>query len=86
LEATIDAKGNIKLREPVALRGKKRALVTILDDDFDEEVVNETALLSEASLAKEWLMPEEDAAWAHLADLPDLDARSRSRNGKKGQK
>jgi hypothetical protein len=26
----------------------------------------ETALLSEFALAKDWLKPEEDAAWAHL--------------------
>ena len=26
----------------------------------------ETALLSEPSLAEDWLTPEEDAAWSHL--------------------
>ena len=29
-------------------------------------VISETALLSESSLAKEWLTPEEDEAWKDL--------------------
>ncbi len=28
--------------------------------------LNEAALLSEQSLAKDWLRPEEDEAWQHL--------------------
>ena len=31
------------------------------------------ALLSEASLARDWLTPEEDEAWAYLEDLVDDD-------------
>ena len=31
-----------------------------------EPVVSETALMSEKSLAKEWLSPEEDEAWRDL--------------------
>ncbi len=29
-------------------------------------VISETMLLSEEALAKDWLRPEEDKAWAHL--------------------
>lgn len=85
LEATIDRNGRVKLAESVVLRDKKRALVTILEDDGPEtEIPNEAALLSESSLAKQWLSPEEDNAWKDLADLPDLDMDRKRRNGKKG--
>ena len=63
IEAQIDENGNIRLLEPVHLSGSRRALVTILDS---ESAIDETALLSEASLAKDWNRPEEDAAWSHL--------------------
>ena len=35
---------------------------------------DEVTLLSEAALT-DWLRPEEDKAWKHLADLPDLNGR-----------
>jgi len=38
-------------------------------DDKDDDTVNEDtvpALLAESALAKDWLTPEEDAAWADL--------------------
>lgn len=65
LEATIDEQGNVKLLEPVQLPSTRRALVTILED-IPVVSVNETALLSESALAKDWNRPEEDAAWSHL--------------------
>ena len=40
-------------------------LVTILEEEPAERP-NETALLSEASLAEDWNRPEEDAAWSYL--------------------
>jgi len=87
VEATIDRKGNVKLREPIALRASKRALVTIRDDEWSaDELQNESALLAEAVLAKDWLSPEEDKAWEHLNNLPDLDAAKKHRNGKKDRK
>ena len=87
IEATIDKNGKVKLAESIKLAGKKRALVTILDESFLEgETPNEPALLSESALAKEWLSAEEDEAWKDLADLPDLDKPSRGGNGKKGRK
>jgi hypothetical protein len=59
LEAEVDAKGNIKLKDPVTLRPGSRVLVTVVQD-----APPETAVLSEASLAADWNRPEEDAAWA----------------------
>jgi hypothetical protein len=86
IEATIDAKGNVKLREPITLRGKKRALVTILEDQAGDEISNETALMAEFALSEDWLAAEEDKAWEHLKDLPDLDAGKKGRNGKHSKK
>ena len=75
IEATIEANGKVKLAEAVKLRGRKRALVTILDEDWPQDKKpNEAALLAETALAKDWLGADEDRAWQHLADLPDLDA------------
>lgn len=83
VKATIDKNGKVKLAESIALRAKKHALVTILDEDwFDDEVPNEVALLSESALAKDWLSPEEDRAWKHLAELPDLDARRKRKKSR----
>ncbi len=65
IEATIDEHGNVTLSEPVKLTSARRALVTILDD-VPFESVNETALLSEQALAKDWNRSEEDVAWSHL--------------------
>ena len=59
LEAEVDAKGNIRLKEPVTLRPGSRVLVTVVQD-----APPEMAVLSEASLAADWNRPEEDAAWA----------------------
>jgi hypothetical protein len=65
VEAKIDEQGNVRLLEPVQLASARRALVTILEDA--PSVSNEqTALLSESALAKDWNRPEEDAAWSHL--------------------
>lgn len=61
VKASIDDKGNVRLLEPVDLSAKSRAFVVILDEGDPE-----TALLSEEALARDWLRPEEDEAWAHL--------------------
>jgi hypothetical protein len=67
VEAIIDVEGNVHLLEPVKLSGSKKAIVTILDENaITLTTVSETALLSEASLAEDWLKPEEDEAWLHL--------------------
>ena len=64
VEAVIDEHGNVRLLGEVKVSGSRRALVTVLDESIDLSV--ETALLAEKSLAKDWLRPEEDAAWAYL--------------------
>jgi hypothetical protein len=65
IEAVIDQHGNVQLLEAVQLPTRKRALVTILEDE-PAVAVNEVALLSEPALADDWSRPEEDAAWSHL--------------------
>lgn len=65
VEAVIDEQGKVRLLEAVRLSVRRRALVTILDED-PTCFTDETALLSEAALAEDWNRPEEDAAWAHL--------------------
>ncbi len=61
IEVEIDAQGQV---HPVGLNKPLpagRAFLTLLTPPANEE-----ALLSEAALAKDWLKPEEDAAWATL--------------------
>ncbi len=65
IEATIDEQGNVKLLEAVSLSSVRRAFVTILEDE-PVTSANETALLSEPALAKDWNRPEEEMAWSHL--------------------
>ncbi len=69
IEAIIDERGNIHLREPVRLPAARRALVTILDDELPASI-SEATLLSEPALAEDWSRPEEDAAWSHLQSVP----------------
>ena len=61
LEATIDREGQVHLLKPLKLDHPAKAVVTIIPDDADE-----TAILSEMSLADDWSRPEEDEAWSHL--------------------
>jgi hypothetical protein len=61
LEATIDQEGHVHLLTPLKLDRPAKAVVTIIPDDTDE-----TALLSEPSLAEDWNRPEEDEAWSYL--------------------
>jgi hypothetical protein len=65
IEAVIDEDGKVSLLESVRLPAVRRALVTILEEAPLREM-SETALLSEAALARDWNKPEEDAAWSHL--------------------
>lgn len=65
IEAIIDETGRVQLLESVRLTEARRALVTILEEEPTAKV-SETALLSEQSLAEDWLKPEEDEAWSHL--------------------
>ncbi len=61
--AEIDEQGTVTLLEPAKFPTKRRALVVVLSE---QEEPNECYLLSESALAKDWLRPEEDAAWAEF--------------------
>lgn len=65
VEAVVDEQGTVRLKETVRLVAPRRAVVTIFDEDKAIEA-DETALLSEPALARDWNRPEEDAAWSHL--------------------
>ncbi len=69
VEAVIDEHGNVRLLEPVRPGQTRRALVTILDEQ-PNGLGSESALLSEAALARDWNRSEEDAAWSHLQRVP----------------
>lgn len=71
IEAVTDEKGALKILESIKLPKKRRVIITILNEEPSEEAFN-LALLSESSLAADWLRPEEDEAWSHLAQLPSL--------------
>ena len=64
VEAVIDEAGNVRILQPIPLQGTRRALLVVLDEPALN--VAETALLSEAALAEDWMRPEEDEAWAYL--------------------
>lgn len=63
IPAEVDENGKVTLLEKISVSSKRRALVTIFDD---QELVSESALLSEAALAEDWNRPEEDEAWSDL--------------------
>ena len=65
IEAVIDEQGKVQLLQNVRWPQARRALVTILEEK-PTAIISETALLSEASLAEDWMRPEEDEAWSHL--------------------
>ena len=71
IEAVTDEKGELRIPEPIKLPKKRRVIITILNEEPTEEAFN-LALLSEVALAVDWLRPEEDEAWSHLAQLPSL--------------
>ena len=70
-EGIIDQKGRLKTFEKIHLSKPHRVIITILNEEADDENIN-LALLSESALARDWNRPEEDEAWSHLARLPSL--------------
>lgn len=71
VEAVVDDEGRIRLLEAVPMRARQRVLVTLLDEESPTEgsssaQADDTALLSEEALAKDWTRDEEDQAWKHL--------------------
>jgi hypothetical protein len=69
VEAIIDEQGQVHLLEPLQVSSASRILITILDE-VSFALPNESALLSEQSLAEDWNRPEEDKAWSHLQQAP----------------
>lgn len=68
VEAVVEKNGVVHLLEKIELSSVRRAIVTILDDDaitFYQQK-NETAFISEPSLANDWNNPEEDEAWSRF--------------------
>lgn len=65
VEAVVDEQGRVRLLGAIQITGPRRAFLTVLEED-PAPLANETALLSEASLAEDWNRPEEDAAWSYL--------------------
>ena len=62
IEAVVEKDGSLRLLERVELKAGERALVALLgENDLDE-----TALLSQPALARDWERKEEDDAWEHL--------------------
>ncbi len=71
IEAVTDQDGNLRMMKTVKLPKLRRVLITILDDEPSDELLN-LALMSEEALGRDWNRPEEDEAWSHLAQLPSL--------------
>jgi uncharacterized protein YqcC (DUF446 family) len=61
IEVEIDDTGTIRPMAPATSLPHGRALLV-----WQADPTGETALLSEASLAVDWLRPEEDEAWAYM--------------------
>lgn len=68
IEAVVEIDGRITLKEPVRLKRRHRAIVTILEETDSEEAapISEATLLSEPALKLDWDKKEEDEAWSHL--------------------
>lgn len=74
VEALLNPDGALRFLEPVHFTGSQRVLVTFTQP-LDE--VLSGAVLSEQSLATDWLREEEDAAWAHLQPANSASAEAR---------
>lgn len=66
-KAIIEKDGKIRPLEDVKLDQSRQVLVTILDEEDENNLHEpETPYLSEEALKKDWLKNEEDEAWRHL--------------------
>ncbi|MCW5547748.1 MAG: hypothetical protein KIT44_02195 [Opitutaceae bacterium] len=66
IEATVQPDGSVRLKRRLRLKRPAKAVLTVLVDSGSPAADHSSAKLSQASLAKDWLRTEEDAAWAHL--------------------
>lgn len=65
VEGILELDGSVRLLQSIQTTAPRRAPVMILEEP-SSALPNETAILSERSLATDWNRAEEDAAWAHL--------------------
>jgi hypothetical protein len=63
-EAIVEQDGRIRLRSPGPLETGTNVFVSISQKGRDSAICG--LVLSERSLAEDWLNVEEDEAWAHL--------------------
>lgn len=63
-EAVVEPDGRIRLKSPLKLEKGLKVLVAIPAPEVDSALCG--LVLSEPSLSRDWLNPEEDEAWAHL--------------------
>jgi len=81
VEAIVDDDGRIRLPSSISVRTNQRVLITILDENAssdseestdlqDDFRLEETTLLSEDALAKDWMREEEEEARKHLQPDP----------------
>jgi hypothetical protein len=77
IEVVVGDDGSIQLPDSISLTQDQRVFVTILDegDEAEQEAEvefspEETALLSEETLAEDWTREEEEEAWKHLQPDP----------------
>jgi hypothetical protein len=66
IEATVQTDGSVRLKRRLHLKKPAKAVLTVLVESGQPSIDLSSAKLSQASLAKDWLRAEEDAAWAHL--------------------
>ncbi len=90
IEATIDAKGKVELSEPVRLSSKRRALVTILDEEPNEKSVQAGLPLTGEELVEYW---EKEGIFGSRPDIKDSQQHAREirrqaerRRGRSGPK
>jgi hypothetical protein len=63
-EAIVETDGRIRIKSPVHLKKGSKVYVSVPSDETDSVISG--VVLSERSLAVDWLNSEEEAAWAHL--------------------
>ena len=62
----IDQDGKLKILEDVQLPRSRQVILTILDDEPTDDLIN-LAVLSESALAEDWERPEEDESMVTLS-------------------
>jgi hypothetical protein len=63
-EAIVETDGRIRIKSPVHLKKGSKVYVSVPSDETDSVISG--VVLSERTLAVDWLNSEEEAAWAHL--------------------